>query len=197
MISPEFKKPRKILITGSVGSGKSTCARKLAEKTGLPYYELDSIAHPEEGSPEGRSPEEQRAVLEKIDQGGFWIMEGTDRKHQRYLFDWAERIIFLDTPPNLRRRRIIRRFIRQKLGRETCLYTPTVKVLRQMFLWSAGDEKGREAFLDFLSQYGEKVRLLSDSGIGQGIEAVRERERRAAGTKPGERSRPDGTSGSL
>jgi adenylate kinase family enzyme len=99
MISPEFKKPRKILITGSVGSGKSTCARKLAGKTGLPYYELDSIAHPEEGSPEGRSPEEQRAVLEKIDQGGFWIMEGTDRKHQRYLFDWAERIIFLDTPP--------------------------------------------------------------------------------------------------
>ncbi|MDC7224673.1 MAG: hypothetical protein PQJ60_13090 [Spirochaetales bacterium] len=81
-----MSEPRKILITGSVGSGKSTFARRLAEETGLVHYELDRVAHPN-GVPHRRTPEEQRMILEEIDAGGEWILEGTDRKYQRYLFD--------------------------------------------------------------------------------------------------------------
>ena len=33
---------RKVIIIGSPGAGKSTFARKLREKTGLPLYYLDS-----------------------------------------------------------------------------------------------------------------------------------------------------------
>ena len=36
---------RKVIIIGSPGAGKSTFARKLREKTGLPLYYLDLIWH--------------------------------------------------------------------------------------------------------------------------------------------------------
>ena len=35
----------KIMIIGSPGSGKSTFARKLRDKTGLPLFYLDMIKH--------------------------------------------------------------------------------------------------------------------------------------------------------
>lgn len=36
---------KKVLVFGCPGAGKSTFARKLSEKTGLPLYYLDMIWH--------------------------------------------------------------------------------------------------------------------------------------------------------
>ena len=33
----------KVLITGNVGSGKTTLAKKLSETYNVPYFEIDSI----------------------------------------------------------------------------------------------------------------------------------------------------------
>ncbi len=154
---------RKILITGSVGSGKSTFARALAESTGLPLYELDTIAHPIPKSDYARPRDDQRSVLERIDRKGQWILEGSDRKYQRYLFDWADLVIFMDTPLSLRKRRIATRFLKQILGLEKCGYRPTLKMLKKMFHWTKSFEEGREEFVSFLSQFKPKVHHIKRS----------------------------------
>ena len=48
----------------------------------------------------------------------------------------ADVIVLLEPPPRVRRWRIVRRLIRQKLHREPCHYTPSLTVLRAMLRWT-------------------------------------------------------------
>jgi hypothetical protein len=92
-----------------------------------------------------------------IDQQGKWIFEGTDRGSYQYLYDMADRIIFLDPPLRKRKLRIILRFMKQKLGIEKCHYKPTLAMLREMFKWTDDFEKNRDEFEAKLLLYWEKV----------------------------------------
>ncbi|MCL1631702.1 hypothetical protein M3N64_07035 [Sporolactobacillus sp. CPB3-1] len=57
----------KIYITGSVGSGKTTLARRIADTSGTNAYELDNVVwerHP--GGDRHRTPWERDAILQDI-----------------------------------------------------------------------------------------------------------------------------------
>lgn len=61
----------KILITGIVASGKTTLARELSAKYGIPHYEGDSIAWGFLGKKRyKRTDEEQAAIIERINSSG-------------------------------------------------------------------------------------------------------------------------------
>ena len=121
----------KILIFGIVASGKTTLARKLSKELSIPYYEGDCIAwgFPNEKRYK-RSNEGQKEIIDKINENGAWIVEGTYRESQKVLYDLADKIIFLDTPLYIRRYRIISRFIKQKVGYEKSNYKPTYNKLK-------------------------------------------------------------------
>lgn len=71
----------KIYIVGIVASGKTTLAKQLSVKSKIPWYELDCIVHQEtETGRYKRTPEEQIAVIQKINQNDDWIIEGTYRE---------------------------------------------------------------------------------------------------------------------
>ncbi|EMR06172.1 hypothetical protein C772_01817 [Bhargavaea cecembensis DSE10] len=128
----------KIQIIGAVGSGKTTMARGLAEKLGIPHYEIDNVAW--ERRPGGdvrRSPEALDKLLASIVSGEAWITEGT-HPHDwvRPCFREAELIVFLDPPYRVRTMRIIRRFARQKIGIDAAHYRPTWTIFRKMFKWN-------------------------------------------------------------
>ncbi len=150
---------KRILITGTVASGKSTLARKLSEKLTIQHYELDSIVHTQKYK---RTEKEQIKIINEIDKSGEWIFEGTNRKSYRFLFDLADTVIFLDTPLWKRRLRIIIRFIKQKIGFEKSLYKPEFKMLRKMYEWTDDFEEKRDEFNDFLNRYEEKIIRLKD-----------------------------------
>lgn len=100
----------KILISGIVASGKTTLAKRLSEAMNIPWYELDSIVYHQTATERyKRTAEEQIEVINHIDRSGTWIMEGTDRKSYRCLFDMADTVIFLDPPLWKRRIRILTR----------------------------------------------------------------------------------------
>lgn len=149
----------KLLIFGSVGSGKSTLARQLSEKYNIPCFEGDSICHGFEGEERRkRSDEEQQEIIRRIDrENENWIVEGVYRESQKSLWDLAEKILFLDTPLSIRYFRIIRRFIRQKLGREACNYKPTFKIFKYMFKWTKDFEANRPMYEEMLEERKEKV----------------------------------------
>ena len=64
----------KIMIIGSTGSGKSTFARKLRDKTGLPLFYLDMIKHKPDRTT--ISSEEFDKKLKEILVKSQWIIDG-------------------------------------------------------------------------------------------------------------------------
>ena len=76
----------KILIFGSVASGKTTLAKNISKQLNIPYYEGDCIAwgFPNEKRYK-RSDKEQEKRVEKINKRSEWIVEGTYRGCQKAL----------------------------------------------------------------------------------------------------------------
>lgn len=148
----------KILIFGIVASGKTTLARKLSQELNIPYFEGDCIAwgFPNEKRYK-RSDEEQKSIIEKIDENESWIIEGTYRESQHSAYDLADKIIFLDTPLYKRKFRIISRFIKQKIGVEKSNYIPTFEMLKCMFKWTKDFEKNRQAHESRLLNFEDKL----------------------------------------
>ena len=151
----------KILIVGIVASGKTTLARKLSKLLDIKHYEIDSVVHDDINGVK-RSEDEQKKIFNKINKEDNWIIEGTLRKHLFYLCSMADKIIYLDVPLNIRKRRIFTRFIRQLFGTEKCNYEVNLKMLKMMYKWTDDFEKNRHDFEDKLFNYKEKVTVVSD-----------------------------------
>lgn len=152
----------RIYIIGSVASGKSTLARRLSRRTGVRAYELDQVVYSRLPKKRKRTPAEQQALLDKIDAAGPWIIEGTYRRSCHCVLERAERIIFLDTPLAIRRRRILTRFLKQRLKLERCHYAPTFRMLRNMYAFTRSFERGRPELMAMLARYEDKVIVVSD-----------------------------------
>lgn len=151
----------KILIIGIVASGKTTLAKQLSEKLNTQYYEIDSIVHNDLNNTK-RTDKEQKQIIGNIDKNKDWIIEGTLRKNLYYLLDLADKVIYLDIPLHIRKKRILTRFMRQKLGLEECNYKPTLKMLKLMYKWTKDYENKREDFEKHLNNYSNKLIKLTN-----------------------------------
>ena len=87
----------KILIIGTIASGKTTLAKKLEQKLNIKYYEIDSIVHDDENQVR-RTPDEQKEIIKEIDKQSDWIIEGVLRENLNYLLDMCDKIIYLNMP---------------------------------------------------------------------------------------------------
>ena len=73
----------KVLVFGNSGSGKSTYARALAAREGVPYLDLDSIVWEPGQIAVQRSPESVAGSLRSfIDLHPAWVIEGCYRQHK-------------------------------------------------------------------------------------------------------------------
>lgn len=154
----------KILIVGIVASGKTTLARKLSKLLGIIHYEIDSIVHDDKNNIK-RSEIEQKKIFKEINKEDSWIIEGTLRKHLFYLCEMADKIIYLDIPVKVRKRRIFTRFVRQLFGIEKCNYTVNLKMLKLMYKWTDDFEKNKDEFEEKLFKYKDKIIIVNDENI--------------------------------
>lgn len=153
----------KIYIVGIVASGKTTLAKRLSRKMGVPHYELDCIVHVKTDIGRyKRTPEEQVEEINRINGFGDWIIEGTYRGSCKCLLDMAEEIIFLDPPLWLRKYRILTRFIKQKLHIERCHYKSDFNMLKMMYKWTKDFEENREQFDVVLERYKNKLTRITN-----------------------------------
>tara|TARA_R110000868_G_scaffold50530_3_gene161403 strand:+ start:5545 stop:6057 length:513 start_codon:yes stop_codon:yes gene_type:complete len=82
--------PQKILVTGNAGSGKSTFATKLGEKTGLPVFGLDNIVW---RSGWVKTPRDEiNAQIQDLIAQPAWIIDGVSSLVERT----ADTVVFLD-----------------------------------------------------------------------------------------------------
>jgi len=148
----------KLIIIGVVASGKTTLSKHLLEELSIPHYELDMIAHPvSDGKRLSRSYEDQVQVLREMSCKEKWLFEGTDRPSCSVLLEKADYIIFLDPPLRIRKFRIFKRFIRQKVGLEKCHYKSNIKMLKCMYRWTKDFEKRRDVLEEDLSEYSHLI----------------------------------------
>lgn len=154
----------KILIIGPVASGKTTLAKKLSNELNTKYYEIDSIVHDDENNIK-RDITTQLAIINNIDKNNDWIIEGTLRKHLNILLEKAEKIIYIDIPLHIRKKRIIFRYLKQKIRLEKCSYKPSLIMLKKMFEWTYEFEKNKKDFDNKLNKYENKIEILNSIKI--------------------------------
>lgn len=155
----------KIHIIGSVGSGKTTLARRLSKELNIPFYELDNVVW-ERGEREDRrrSPEERDELLLTIIRSEQWIIEGVHLDWVGDSFQQADLIILVDPPYRTRQRQIIKRFFKQRMKLEASHYKPTFTIFRKMIEWNKIYEtKNRQEILEALAPYKDKLLHTSNN----------------------------------
>ncbi len=100
---------RRVLVIGSPGAGKSTFARALAERTGLPLIHLDAEYH----LPGWTEPDESlwQTRVERLVGGERWIIDGNYGGSMHYRLTKADTAILLDYPTWLCLWRLIKRIV--------------------------------------------------------------------------------------
>lgn len=87
---------RRILVDGMMGSGKSTFARALAERTGLPVIHLD--LHYWKPGWVRPTDDEWRERQFTLLSGEAWIIDGNYNETLPLRLERAETVVYLDTP---------------------------------------------------------------------------------------------------
>ena len=157
----------KIYIVGSVASGKTTLGKNLSNKTGIQCTNLDGVVHIKDKSNKEwgnirRSDKEIDLLFKSILLKPQWIIEDAGRKMFREGMEEADIIIHLKPSLVIRKLRIITRYIKQKLGIEKSIYTPSLSMIKFMFKALNNYETGKDDLEARLKNYSSKVLMLKN-----------------------------------
>ncbi|MBV8858809.1 MAG: DNA topology modulation protein [Acidobacteria bacterium] len=103
---------RRVLVIGSGGAGKSTFARRLAERLGLPVIHLDRV-YWRAGWVEPPKDEWRRTV-EELCAGDSWVMDGNYSGTLDVRLEACDAVIFLDLPRTVCTWRVIKRGLKYR-----------------------------------------------------------------------------------
>ena len=153
----------KIDIICSVASGKTTLAAELSAKYKVPYYQKDNIVweRTENGDKKRRKEVRDKMFLDILARDS-WIVEGSPRKCLNESFEMCDYIILLDVNILVRLYRVLRRWIKQRMGKEKCNTKPTISFLKWNIKWVFEFDKHKKQFLKQLKNY-EKLRVFKNS----------------------------------
>lgn len=149
----------KIHIIGGSGSGKTYLAEKLSRKYLIQHYDLDDLQWDNKAESYGvkRNADVRQEMLREILEKDQWIIEGVYYKWCRQCFADADQIYLLEVPRRVYRYRIIKRFIKRKLGLEKGK-KETLKSLRDLLKWADSYcEKDMSEIKKILEPYENKV----------------------------------------
>jgi len=107
---------RRVSVVGNTGSGKTTLARRIAERLGVPFLELDSIHHQADWQP--LDTETFRAMVGDHTAGDGWVVDGNYSAVQDLVWSRADTVIWLDLSRARVMWRVVSRTLRRAATRE-------------------------------------------------------------------------------
>jgi adenylate kinase family enzyme len=135
--------PRKVLVKGSSGAGKSTVGRRAAERLGVRYVELDALHHIGPNWTEATPEQLQASVRATLAGLDAWVVDGNyERKLADLVSAQADTIVWLDLPLHVKLRRLHRR-TRERIRTKEVLWGGNVEGWRtavvgreSLFVWA-------------------------------------------------------------
>ena len=124
---------QRLLVIGSPGAGKSTLARALAARTGLPLVHLDQL-HWLPGWTE-RNRDESRAELAGVLAQDRWIIDGNYGSILAMRLARADTVVWLDYPTHLCFWRVLKRWWRYRGTNRPDMTEGCPERLDPEFLW--------------------------------------------------------------
>ena len=142
---------RRIRIVGCPGSGKSTFARRLADKTGLPLYHLDTLYWREDKTTLTRAELVER--LMPILASDSWIIDGNYQGTMPLRVSYCDEVIMLDYPVD-----VCLEGVRARMGvqRPDMPWVETQEDPEFMDFIRAYPEEGRPAVYELMARHPEK-----------------------------------------
>ncbi|MFC4332086.1 adenylate kinase [Streptomyces andamanensis] len=107
---------QRILVVGVTGAGKSTLARSVGARLGVPYHEMDALYFAGPGwAVNGRLAEDVGGIAD----GPRWIIDSLGYPEVRdLLWERADTVLWLDYPRRVVMPRVLRRSLRRTVTRE-------------------------------------------------------------------------------
>jgi adenylate kinase family enzyme len=104
--------PERILVTGTSGSGKTTLAGRIAATIDAPHTEIDALFHGPDWTPRESFLRDVAAFTAEP----RWVTEWQYDTARPLLLQRADLLVWLDLPPALVMRRVIRRTAQRRLN---------------------------------------------------------------------------------
>jgi len=105
----------RVVVVGNSGSGKTTVARRLAMRLGVPHVELDAIYHQPGWTPLPAA-EFTRRVADAV-AGDGWVVDGNYSPVRAVVWERATTVVWMDPPRHVVMRRLILRTLFRAAGR--------------------------------------------------------------------------------
>ncbi len=150
---------RRIMVYGVTGSGKTTLAKRIGERTGLPWHAVDDLTW----QPDWVSvpPDQQRALIEDVCAGDSWVLDHGYGAWLDVVLSRVQLIVALDYSRPLSLGRLIRRSVINVVTRRpTC--NGNVETWRTLF---GGDSIVRWHLKSFAGKRG-RIRGWADDPDG-------------------------------
>jgi adenylate kinase family enzyme len=91
---PPCRYAQRIVVVGTSGSGKTTCASQLAQKLAIPHIELDALFWDANWTP-ASLPEFRARVTQALQDEG-WVVDGNYSKVRELIWQRATMVVWLD-----------------------------------------------------------------------------------------------------
>ncbi|MBN9503271.1 MAG: adenylate kinase [Armatimonadetes bacterium 55-13] len=121
--------PKRIMVYGVTGSGKTTLARMIGEATGLPWHSVDDLTWEADWTP--ASEEVQRERISAICEQEAWVLDTAYRKWLDIPLARVDLIVGLDYPRWFSLWRLFRRTVARVVDKRP-ICNGNVENLRQM-----------------------------------------------------------------
>jgi adenylate kinase family enzyme len=111
-------KQKRVFIIGTMGSGKTTLAKKIANKLKIKPNSLDDVYWTTKYTRKRNSAKRER-IVKNIIKNKKWVIEGVFQSWVGEIAQKADLVIWLDLHPNILTWNILKRFVKNTLtGKE-------------------------------------------------------------------------------
>ncbi len=175
----EMKAPKRILILGTTGSGKTTLAAKLSKILRLPHIGLDWIVFKKHWTTR-YSDQTISKKIKQVIKKQKWIMEGV------YSSPWmgkiakrADLVILLNFPRVVLAKRVTQRFLRKKSSEEKSDKISELLQLFQLFkainnYYKKGFKKGYYRHKEFIDKHkAEFISIKNNKQLNKFLEELK------------------------
>lgn len=155
----------KIYIIGPSRSGKTTFSKILSKKYNIKAYELDCIVYDDKNNHTKRTDKEIATMFNKIIKKKSWIIEDVGRNKFEKGLECCDKIYYLKISKFIVYKRVIKRWFKQRFGKEKYNYPPTLFQFYDMLRIARLYFKNEKQKLDKIKECKDKVVFLTSKDL--------------------------------